>query len=337
MAVKYKDYYEILGVDRGADQDEIQKAFRKLARKYHPDVNQDAGDGEKFKEISEAYEVLRDPEKRKRYDSLGPDWRAGQDFRPPPGWENVHFEFRQGPGGGFGFSGSGFDSAFGPGGFSDFFEAIFGGRGGSDPFGELRREAGRTGRGRGGHSGYAGFAGRGHDAETELEIPLEDAYHGAVKTIQLQTDGGTRKSLEVKIPPGTRDGTRIRLGGQGAPGVGGGTSGDLYIRVRLAPHPVFKVKDGYDLEADLKVAPWEAALGAEIKAPTLDGPVTVRLPAGTGSGKRMRLRDKGLPKKGGGRGDLYLRVMIVVPNRPGGEERRAYEELARVSQFNPRS
>ncbi|RJP24438.1 MAG: J domain-containing protein [Candidatus Omnitrophota bacterium] len=325
MTAKYKDYYETLGVKRDAKQEDIQKAFRKLARKYHPDINQDPKAEEKFKEINEAYEVLRDSEKRKRYDALGSNWKPGQDFAPPPGWENVHFEFHTSPGSqDFGFD------PFGGGGFSEFFESLFGGKG----FSGFDSARGRM-------QGRSGFQRprRGNDMETELQVTLEDVYHGATKSIELRSQDVNEyvqptKRLEVKIPRGTRDGTKIRLSGQGDNG-DSGKAGDLFIRIRLAPHSTYKVVD-YDLETELPVTPWEAALGADIKAPTLDGPVSVHLPAGMNSGQRLRLRGKGMQKKDGKRGDEFLRIQIVVPKQLTGEEREAFRTLARVSHFSPR-
>lgn len=327
MPVKYKDYYETLGVSREATQDEIQKAFRKLARKYHPDVNKEPGAEDKFKELNEAYEVLRDPEKRNKYDTLGANWQAGQEFQPPPGWDNGSFTFEQRPGG-YEFR------SFGSGsGFSEFFETLFGGGGPFGGFGDRGSD----------FSSYQEFrprtrASRGNDAEVELEISLEDAYHGATKPVDLlvnETDemgrvASKQKHYDVKIPAGTRNGTRIRLSGQGGSGVGGGQAGDLFLRIKISPHPVYIVKDS-DLETNVNIAPWEAALGAEISVPTLDGSVKMRLPAGTSSGKRLRLRGKGLPQKGGTRGDQYARILITVPKHLTDEERQAYEHLAEVS------
>ena len=329
MAVKYKDYYEILGVNRDASQEQINKAYRKLARKYHPDVNPEPEGEEKFKEINEAYEVLKDPEKRQRYDSLGSQWNAGQDFSPPPGWGNGHFEFFTNVGGDRG----GF-TTFGGTGFSDFFEMLFGQEGFSS------FTSGERPRGRG---PFRQRRTRGHDVEAEMEISLEEAYHGAKKNIELQVEepdeygrvAFRRRRLDVKIPPGTRDGMRIRLSSQGGKGAGGGESGDLYIRVRLRPHPRFKVNE-YDIECELPITPWEAALGAQVKAPTLDGPVTVRVPAGVSSGQKLRLQGKGLAKKGGGRGNQYISLKIAVPKSLTLQEREAFENLAKVSRFQPR-
>lgn len=327
MAVKYQDYYEILGVPRNATQEEIHRAYRRLARKYHPDVNKSPDAEEKFKQIGEAYEVLRDPEKRRRYDALGAHWRAGQDFTPPPGWENVHFEFRTGPGAAADFDFDDFDF----GGFSDFFKTLFG--------------ASRTGFRTGGRRATASAAGlRGQDHEIDVTIPLEDAYHGAKRRIALdvaETDAKghmdrSTRTYEVTIPAGVTEGSRIRLAGQGGKGVAGGPPGDLYLRVHIAPHPLFRVRE-HDLEVDLPVTPWEAALGAKIDVPTPDGKVTMTLPPGVSSGQRMRLRGKGLPKRGGNeRGDLYAIIQIAVPKHLSPRERELFEQLARTSSFNPR-
>jgi curved DNA-binding protein len=314
MPVAYRDYYETLGVPRGASSEEIRRAYRQLARQYHPDVNKEPGSEERFKEVAEAYEVLRDPEKRERYDRLGSNWRAGDDvsdaagfggFRRPAGggFEEVRFDFEDGGG----FSGVS--------GFSDLFEEMFGGgprRGGFGP-----------GFGRGG--------GQGGDLEAELELSLEEAFSGGRRWVQL-ADG---RSLEVSIPPGVRDGQRIRLAGEGRPGPGGGPSGDLFLRVRLRRHPRFRV-EGDDLRTQLEVSPWEAALGATVELPTLDGRAQVKVPAGSSCGRRLRLRGEGMPRRGGGRGNLYAEVRIVLPKKLTRAERKAFEELAKVSKFDPR-
>ncbi len=334
MSVKYKDYYDIMGVSRDASKEDIQKAYRKLARKYHPDTSQEENAEEKFKDINEAYEVLRDDEKRKRYDTLGANWQQGQDFEPPPEWESF-FTSTGGPNGGYRRT----FTTHGAGDFSDFFEMLFGGGGfghAEDPFASMFGGGGPSGFG--GRTGYQTHvrARKGQDVEGEIEIPLEDAYHGATKSVDLYSPHtGQRKTYNVKIPAGTRDGTKIRLSGQGESGTGGGPAGDLFIRVKLAPHPVFRVNEN-DLETDVKVTPWEAVLGAEIRVPTLDGPVNMKVPAGTSSGKKMRLRNKGLPKKGGGRGDQYARIMIAVPSMLTDDEREAYEKLKNVSPQRPR-
>jgi len=319
MAVKFQDYYETLSVERNASEDEIKKAYRKLARKYHPDVNQDNGAEEKFKQINEAYEVLKDSEKRKLYDQLGPDWQAGQDFKPPPGWENVHFEFGNG--------GQAEAFNFG-GGFSDFFETLFGGR---------------MGGGGAARAGQGSWVMHGQNHEAEIAISLEDGYHGATRTITLQgqeiDDQGqlqpTLQNLQVKIPSGVTDGTRIRLNGKGGEGMGGGPPGDLYLRVKLEPHPRFRV-DGHDLQIDVPLAPWEAALGATVAVDTLDGTVNLKIPPGSQSGQKLRLRGKGLSRNGDGRGDLFAQVKIVVPKELDPKEKELFSEMAKVSSFEPR-
>lgn len=323
MSVKFQDYYSVLGVSRTATEQDIKKAYRKLAQKYHPDVNKDPAAETRFKQINEAYEVLGDPDKRKKYDSLGANWRAGQDFRPPPGWgDNVHFEFRGAPGGG------GFDFGdLGGGGFSDFFEMFFGAGGG-------RRAAGGGARHQARNEFY-GQPGGGEDQEAEIAISLEDAYHGARKSIQLaQADpygqpSGKVKKYEVRIPAGTTDGSRIRLTGQGAGG------GDLYLRVHLEPHPVFRVR-GHDLERDLPLTPWEAALGAKIHIQTLDGTAALTIPQGSSGGQHLRLRGRGLPRgHGAERGDLIVETRVVLPPRLTEKERELFEQLSRQSGFKP--
>lgn len=326
----YKDYYEILGVKKDASQDEIQKAYRKLARKFHPDVNKAPEAETKFKELGEAYEVLKDEDKRKKYDQFGSAWkRAQQTGSPPPGWEGVHFDFGQG-GGGFDFSGMG-----GGEGFSSFFEMLFGegARGG--------RRGPAAGFG-GGFPGGAGFPGGGFgatggaDTEAEIAITLEEAAHGGRRELAL-TDPrtGERKNLTVKIPKGVRSGQRIRLAGKGQPSLNGGAPGDLYLKIEIEPHPRFRV-DGTNLHTAVPVSPWEAALGAEADVQTLEGDVRVRIPAGSSSGRKIRLRGKGLPKPGGGEGDLIAEIKIVVPDALSDEERQLFERLAEVSEFRAR-
>lgn len=342
MAVKYQDYYQVLGVKRDATQDEIQRAYRKLARQYHPDVNKEPGAEERFKQISEAYTVLKDPETRRRYDQLGANWKAGEDFRPPPGWQSAGRRSRAGAGGG-GFRVEGFDPQdFG--GFSDFFEAIFGGRAG--PFGGMGGAARAGGMGGMGGMGGTGFRTErpGQTHEGEITITLEDAYRGAKRQITLETQEPdaagrmqrTTRTYDVKIPPGVTDGSVIRLAGQGGPGIGGGEPGDLLLKVRVAPDPRFRVQD-YDLITTLPIAPWEAALGAKAPVPTLDGEAIVTIPPGSQSGQKLRLRGKGLPKRGGGRGDLLAELRIVVPKELTPEERALMEKLAAASRFNPRA
>lgn len=332
--MQFVDYYEVLGVERSASQDDIKKAFRKLSKKYHPDISKAKDAKARFQQVSEAYEVLRDPEKRKRYDQLGRNYHAGDDFRAPPGWQGVEFNF----GGGNPFGGGGGGGGGVPSGFSDFFEAFFSGTG---PGGPRTRRAPSS----------AGFdfreaprRRRGDDQEAELTVSLEDTYGGATKTITLQqgvttADGGHRveeRSFQVKIPPGTTDGTRIRLAGQGSPGLGGEAAGDLLLKVKLAPHPRFTV-EGHDLSAVLPIAPWEALFGAKVSFRTLDGDVQLKVPAGSQGGQKLRLKDKGLPKKGGERGHLTVELRVVVPQNPSAEERQLFEELAKVSRFDPRA
>jgi curved DNA-binding protein len=334
MAVQFRDYYDVLGVARTATEDQIKSAYRKLARKYHPDVNPgDKSAEEKFKEINEAYEVLSDADKRKKYDELGPNWKAGQDFRPPPNWEGANVEF--------GDFGDFFGGGRGASGFSDFFESLFGGR-------------------RGPRRG-AGFAMRGQDVEAEIPLTLEEAHRGVKRTITLQVTetcpdckgsgvkdaktcptcrgaGAIRrpKSLEVIIPAGVRDGSVIRLPGQGEPGSSGAPAGDLFLRVRLQPHRLFDIVGENDVQIELPVAPWEAALGAKIPVPTLDGPVEMKIPAGAQGGQRLRLRGQGLNRRGGGRGDEYVKLKIVIPPKLAPKEKELFEKLAAESRFDAR-
>jgi curved DNA-binding protein len=309
LAVGFRDYYETLGVPRDAPEEDIRRAYRKLARENHPDINKEAGAEDRFKEVSEAYEVLRDPEKRAQYDRLGPNWKAGQDVSGAEGfggggYGDVRVDFGGGDFGGGGFSG---------GGFSDFFESFFGGRP-RDP-------------GPGRRSGFNGFSTRGSDSEAILELSLEEAARGGRRQISL----GDGREYTVSIPAGVRDGQRIRLAGEGGGGVAGGPSGDLYLRVRVRPHPRFRV-EGSDLYTDLPVAPWEAALGAEVELRTLDGTTRVRVPPGSSCGRRLRLRGEGL----GDDGDLYASVQIKVPKHLTQQEREAFEALATASGFDAR-
>lgn len=337
MSVKYHDYYKTLGVARDASQDEIKRAYRKLAREYHPDVNKDPEAERKFREVSEAYEVLGDEDKRKKYDRLGANWKSGQDFTPPSGWEGF---------GGFG-GGAGrgrttrinFEDLQGHGGFSDFFEAIFGGGGGFGGMGGMGAGAGRA------STRAAPRARPGETVEGSLTISLEDAYHGATRSVSLQTSTPTAggqveratKKLDVRIPPGTTDGSTIRLKGQGGAGVGGGPAGDVLLKINIAPHARYRVDD-HDLIATVPLAPWEAALGARVDVPTMEGEVTLTIPAGSQSGQRLRLRGKGLPKRGDKkeRGDLYAELRIVVPKTLTEQERALYERLRDESEFRPR-
>ncbi|MFA7496909.1 MAG: DnaJ C-terminal domain-containing protein [Acidithiobacillus sp.] len=315
--MEYKDYYKILGVERSADADAIKASYRKMARKYHPDVSKEKDAEDRFKDLQEAYEVLKDPEKRAAYDQLGSNWRAGQDFRPPPGWGG------QAGGGGFG---GGAD--FGGGGFSDFFESLF-----------------RQQHGGGGFQGAGGgFRSQGEDSEASIRISLEDAAQGAQRDINLEVptlgpDGRMRREarrLTVKIPKGIREGQRLRMAGQGAPGMGGGPHGDLYLQVHFQAHPQFRV-EGADLYHDLQIAPWEAVLGASVEVPTLDGPVRMKIPAGSTSGQKLRLSQKGLPGAGNKpAGDLYAIIQVVVPKKISEAEQVLWKQLAEISDFHPR-
>ncbi len=318
MPVQYKDYYETLGVKRGATADEIKKSFRKLARQYHPDVAKDKKQAEeKFKEINEAYEVLSDAEKRKKYDELGANWKSGADFRPPPGWEGQARQQARGRGG----AGQGAESfEFGGTGFSDFFEQLFG----------------SARRGGGGFGGFNNFeseevAERGRDVEGDIMVTLEEANHGSVRTVTVR-HGSKNESHQVKIPAGVTEGQLLRIAGRGEHGSGGGQSGDLYLRVRLAKNPDFEV-DGHNLVCEAEIAPWEAVLGAEISVPTLNGHVQIKIPAGTQSGQKLRVRGRGL----GGKGDLFVVTKITVPTQVSDGEKKLWEQLKKESQFNPRS
>jgi curved DNA-binding protein len=311
MAVGYQDYYEALEVPRSASNEEIRRAYRRLARKFHPDVNKEPGAEDRFKQISEAYEVLRDEEKRERYDRLGPNWKAGQDVSGSGGFDQ---EFRSGDG----FGDGQFD--FGGGDFSDFFDGLFGQRGGR-----------RSARGAGPRGGFDGFSMRGGNQEAVLELTLEEAASGGKRRISL----GDGRDFEVEIPPGVRDRQRIRLAGQGSTGAGGGPAGDLFLRIRIKPDPRFRV-EGRDLYVDVPVAPWEGALGAEVPVPTLTGTARLKVPAGSSTGRRLRLRGQGLPSPDGSAGDLYAVLAVHVPKRLSKDERRLFEELAAVSKFDPR-
>ncbi len=314
--MQYKDYYKILGVKRDASEDEIKKAYRKLARKYHPDVSKEKNAEEKFKEVNEANEVLGDKEKRAAYDNLG-SYQPGQDFRPPPGWEQ---RFSQGG-----------HADFGNMDFGDLFSQMFGG--GHGP---------RRG---GGH----GFAQAGQDFEVALEITLEEAYEGAEKTLQLEVPEPSPqgfmvrvpRTIKVRIPKGASEGQRLRLSGKGGAGQHGGGAGDLYLRISFLPHPLFKPGlkpgEGQDLTMDVPLAPWEAALGASVDIPTLAGKVRLKVKPGSRSGQKMRLAGKGLPKAGEGHGDLYAVFQIVTPETLSEKERALFEELQQVSEFKPRN
>jgi curved DNA-binding protein len=294
--MKYKDYYKILGVARGAGDDEIKKAYRKLARKYHPDVSKEPNAKEKFQEVSEAYETLRDKEKRAAYDSLGSGFRQGQDFRPPPDW---------------------FDR-FGGGNRSEDLHGV--------DLGELFESMGLFGRA--GRRSRRSFA--GEDFEVPVRLTLEEAARGTERTVQL--DG---RAFTARIPRGATDGQRLRLKDKGGPGTNGGPPGDLYLQIALEPHALYRAS-GHDLDLDVPLAPWEAALGAEVEVPTLEGRLTMKVPPGSKAGQKLRLAGKGLPKPGGGAGDLYAVLSIAVPATLTDSERKLFEELRETSRFDPR-
>jgi curved DNA-binding protein len=317
MAVQFRDYYETLGVPKTASDDEIRSAFRKLARKYHPDVAKDKKTAEeKFKQINEAYEVLSDPEKRKKYDELGANWNQAGGFQPPPQWGGAQ------PGGGFnpfgGGNGGGVEFEFGGTGFSDFFETFFGGGRGRSAFGGA------------GFGQRAATAERGSDVEADIMVTLEEALHGSTRQVSLRrSDSKKVETYQVKIPRGVHEGQRIRLAGQGEAGARGGKSGDLFLRVRLARHPDFSV-EGSDLVHEVKIEPWQAALGDELQVPTLEGTARLKLPAGTQGGQRFRLRERGLPNANGTRGDLYVVAQIRVPKKLSERERDIWQQLAQL-------
>jgi curved DNA-binding protein len=317
MAVQFRDYYETLGVSKTATSDEIKNAFRKLARKHHPDVATDKKTAEeKFKEINEAYEVLSDPEKRRKYDEFGANWRQGG-FQPPPGWQ--YGTGGQGPTEGFDFGdGGGTEFHFGGTGFSDFFEQLFGSR---------RRGGGRAG----GGVDFGNVPMRGQDVEADIMVTLEEAFHGSTRQISFRRgDSPEVQTYTVKIPKGVREGQRIRLAGQGGSGFGGAQSGDLFLRVKFQKHPDFEV-EGTDLYREVPVPAARCVLGGEVEVQTLDGRAKLRIPPGTQNGKKFRLPGKGLPAKGGARGDFYAVVDVVLPAKVSDAERKLWEKLALIS------
>jgi curved DNA-binding protein len=310
----YKDYYNLMGLERGASQDEIKRAYRKLARKYHPDVSKEADAETLFKELGEAYAVLKTPEKRAAYDELGAGWKEGQEFKPPPDWD-AGFEFT---GGGFG----GGDSSA----HSEFFESLFG-----HGFGSAQA----------GHE-QTGFHARGEDHHAKVLIDLEDAYRGStcditLRTPELDSTGhvtSKQRTLNVKIPKGVKQGQRVRLPGQGSPGIGNGRTGDLYLEIEFRPHKLFKI-EGRDLYLDLPITPWEAALGATVKAPTPEGPVDLKIPPGTTAGRKLRLRKRGVP--GTPPGDLYATLTITLPAADNDTAKELYQKMEKELAYNPRS
>lgn len=310
--MEFKDYYQIMGVKRDATQDEIKRAYRKLARKYHPDVSKEANAETHFKEVGEAYEVLKDPEKRAAYDKLGAEWKAGQEFRPPPDWDQ-RFEFRSG-----GFTGA--DATQ----FSDFFESLFG-RG----FAWSRPT-------------HTEFHARGEDIHAKILIDLEDAYHGATRTLNLKhteltVDGRPRqqeRTFNVRIPKGVHQGQHIRLAKQGGAGIGKGESGDLYLEVEFRPHPFYQV-EGKDVFLDLPIAPWEAALGTTVKVPTPTGTVDLKIPSNSTGGRKLRLKGRGIPARHPG--ELYVVLQIALPPAQTESAKAAYRDMQKVLRFNPRA
>jgi curved DNA-binding protein len=327
--MEYRDYYQILGVARAAAADEIKKAYRRLARKFHPDVSKEKDAEHKFKEVQEAYEVLKDPEKRAAYDQLGSEWKSGEQFRPPPDWGGG-FEFRGGPRRGRSGARGGarqaeeFEEAEG---FSDFFSSLFGNRGfsggGSNPF-----------------AGASSRAARDHHAR--VDIDLEEAYAGTTRTLELKRpelkpDGTLdlkTHTVRVTIPAGVTDGQLIRLAGQGEQATGGGRSGDLYLEIHIKPHRLFQL-EGRDVTLTLPIAPWESALGATVTVPTLGGGVEMRIPPNSQSGQKMRLRGRGLP--GSPPGDQYIQLKVVAPPANSPEARALFEEMKEKLSFNPRA
>ena len=305
-----QDFYQVLGVPRNADQDEIQRAYRKLARTYHPDINSDPEAEDRFKEISEAYDVLSDPQTRRRYDAFGPDFRQVPEDVDPETWRRARAGARRGAGAGQGGPG-GFSSSGGDIDLEDLLGGVFGGRAGRR-WGPIP----------------------GADQEAEIELTVEDAYRGTRRTLTLTGDG-TLRSFEVTVPAGVTDGQRIRLAGQGGRGSDGAGNGDLYLVVRIAPHPRYRL-DGRDLHVELRLAPWEAALGTSVPVDTPGGEVKVKVPGGTSSGRQIRLRGRGLPNPKGKAGDLFAEARIMVPTRLSHAQRRLFEQLAAESDFDPR-
>jgi curved DNA-binding protein len=321
-----RDFYEVLGVPRGASADEIQSAYRKLARAHHPDINKEPGSEQRFQEIAEAYDVLSDADTRRRYDTFGHDFRQVPEGVDPAEWARARAGPRARAGAGargsspFGTEEPWYAGEAGPdiefGDIDDLFGGIFG-----------------RGRGRGGRRGWGPIAGA--DQEVEIELAVEEAYRGGRRTVTLTGLDGTR-TFDVDIPAGVVDGERIRLAGQGGQGTGGAAPGDLYLVVRLREDRRYRV-EGHDIRVELRLAPWEAALGTSVRVDTPGGEATVRVPPGTSSGRRLRLRGRGMPNRRGSAGDLYAEVRIMVPKSVSDEERKLFEELAAVSSFDPRN
>ena len=336
--MEYKDYYQIMRVERDATQDEIKRAYRKLARKYHPDVSKEADAEQRFKEVGEAYEVLKDPEKRAAYDQLGANWKAGQDFNAPPDWD-AGFEF-----GGDGFTGRGtggyssqhhsFDETDASA-YSDFFESLFGQgfqQAGARPQAEYQQQS--------------GFHATGSDHHAKILIDLEDAMNGATRSISLRVpdidaSGHVRtkqRVLKINIPKGIKQGQHIRLSGQGNPGTAQGKAGDLYLEIEFNPHSIYRV-EGRDVYLNLPVTPWEAALGANIKAPTPGGLVDMKIKPGSANGSKMRLKGRGIPASASSNsaGDLYVILQVALPPANTNSEKAAYEKMQQSFSFNPRA
>jgi curved DNA-binding protein len=316
--MEFKDYYTTLDIDRNATQDEVKRAYRKLARKYHPDINKEADAEQRFKEIGEAYEVLQDVEKRAAYDKFGKDWQAGQDFKPPPDWDS-----------GFEFTGGGYTETDASQ-FSDFFESLFGAGGGPGQHGPFAGQ----------HTRYSG---KGQDLHAKIVINLEDSYRGSKQSLTLQRpavdDSGhviTRPhTLQVSIPKGITEGQQIRLTGQGAAGMGGGTNGDLFLEVAFSKHSHF-TPDARDIMLTLPIAPWEAALGGTVPVPTLGGTVELKIPPNSQTGKKMRLKGRGL-SSAKARGDQYVTLAIMVPKAATDKDTELYNSMKKSMSFNPRS
>ena len=324
--MQYKDYYEILGVKREASQDEIQKAFRKLARKYHPDVNKEKGAEERFKELNEAYEVLKDPEKRSRYDALGSNWRDGQNFQPPPGFENIFANFGSKQGTRTYRTTSSMGG--GAGGFSSFFDALFGGAGFSQGFSM----------GEGDYSDIFGQKPQAKQHQTisgELSISLQEAYAGTSKMLTLKQGDGSEKTINVRIKAGAKEGSVIRLKGQGGLNPATGQKEDLLLKIHVMPDSKFRL-EGDSVVTTVVISPWEAILGVKLDVPTLSGSVKLSIPAGVQAETRLRLKEKGMPQRGGTFGDMFVEVRVVIPKKITEKEKELVKKLSELSSFNPR-
>ena len=324
--MEYQDYYKIMGIERSATPEDIKRAHRKLARKYHPDVSKEKDAEARFKELAEAYEVLKDPEKRAKYDQLGANWQAGQDFQPPPGWQGQSGQ--RGQRGQSGRGGQHFED-FASAGESDFFDSLFRGMGGA------RGGGGATQ----GQPGQGEFSMHGQDQHAKIQINIEDSYQGAARSLQLRIQGADGamqdRTIEFLIPKGIRAGQHIRLAAQGGPGFGKGSPGDLYLDVEFLPHPHYRA-EGTDVYMDLPISPWEAALGAEIEAPTPTGRVEIKIPPGSGAGRKLRLKERGLPGKTPG--NFYFVLKLVLPAADSDEAKKSYADMAGAfKSFDPRA